>query len=88
MKSISFAAAIAGAMLIAGSAFAYHPTDRNIRGTLDLEQSERIEFEDVQRGVFRGGSSSIPARRRGRSAHSTHIGGDSRPPYLTEHHTR
>lgn len=88
MKYIPFAAAIAGAMLIAGSAFAYHPTDRSVRGTLDPEQSERIEFEDVQRGVFSTRSSATRVQPVGRASHGSHLGEASRPPYLTEHHTR
>lgn len=88
MKSLALAASIAVTLMTVGTASAYHPADRTVRGTLEPEQSERIEFEDVQRGLFRAGSSATPAPRPGRSSHSSHLRDASRPPYLTEHHPR
>lgn len=85
MKTLAVASAAAGILLMIGPAFAYHPVDRNVRGTLDQEQRDRIDFEDVQRGVFSG----APAARTQRPpARSTRRGTDAAPPYLTEHHTR
>lgn len=86
MKPYAFAVAAAGILLSIGTAFAYHPMNPNVRGTLEQEQRDWIELEDVQRGSFRGRPSAItapraearPARRRANTV----------PPYLTEHHTR
>lgn len=86
MKSFAFAAAVAGVVLSIGAALAYHPMDRTVRGTLEPEQRERIELEDVQSGRFQTGSSAVPARRQ--LANPARSGEASRPPYLTEHHTR
>lgn len=85
MKILAFASAAAGILFMTGTAFADHPVDRNIRGTLEQEQRERIDFEDTQRGVFRGVS---PARTVRPPAKSTGRGTGAIPPYLTEHHTR
>lgn len=84
MKPRTFAATVAGIILSIGPAFAYHPLDRNLRGTLEPEQRERIDFEDVQRGSFRAGPTAA-ARQPARAAQR---GADAVPPYLTEHHTR
>ena len=85
MKNLALASAAAGLLLMPGTALAYHPVDHNVRGTLELEQRERIDFEDVQRGVFRA---TPPARTQRPPARSTRQGADAVPPYLTEHHTR
>jgi hypothetical protein len=85
MKTLAIASAAAGILLMTGTAFAYHPVDRNVRGTLEQEQRERIDFEDVQRGVFH---SVLPARTVRPSARPARQGADAVPPYLTEHHTR
>lgn len=85
MKPLALAGAVAGIWLSIGTAFAYHPMDRNIRGTLEQEQRERIDFEDVQRGSFRGRPSVATVRQPAKSGRR---GADSIPPYLTEHHTR
>lgn len=85
MKLYAFTAAAVGILLSIGTASAYHPADRNIRGTMEQEQRERIDFEDVQRGVFRGSPSATTA---GQPARSARRGANTVPPYLTEHHTR
>jgi hypothetical protein len=84
MKAHVFVAAIAGILLSIGTAFAYHPMDRNLRGTLDPEQLERIESEHVQRGWLAGRSSTAAARQPTRPAQR----GTSPVPFATEHHTR
>lgn len=88
MKPYAFTAAAVGILLSIGTASAYHPADRNIRGTMEQEQRERIDFEDVQRGVFRGSPSATTAGQPARSARSARRGANTVPPYLTEHHTR
>lgn len=85
MKPHAIALAVAGILLSIGTAFAYHPMDRNLRGTLDPEQSERIEFEHVQHGWSSHRLSTTSARQRARPAQR---GANAVPPYLTEHHTR
>lgn len=85
MKPYAFAVAAAGILLSIGTAFAYHPMDRNLRGTFDPEQSERIEFEHVQRGWS---SDSPSARSTSQRARPAQRGATAVPPYLTEHHTR
>ena len=85
MKPHTLALAAAAIVFSIGTAFAYHPVDRNVRGTLEQEQRERIDFEDVQRGSFRSGPSAAMARQPVRSIRR---GTAAVPPYLTEHHTR
>ena len=92
MKPHALALAAAATVFSIGTAFAYHPVDRNVRGTLEQEQRERIDFEDVQRGSFRGGPFAAMARQPAamarQPARSIRRGADAAPPYLTEHHTR
>lgn len=94
MKLYAFAVAVAGILFSIGTAFAYHPMDRNLRGTLDPEQLEWIELEHVQRGwsshrpsatsvqpsasFAQGGSVWRGSARRGTDPVS----------FPTEHHTR
>lgn len=86
MKPHVFAAAMVGLLLSIGTAVAYHPADRSVRGTLEPEQVERLDFDDVQRGLFHEGtSSSTRIRRPERSARR---GPAAVPRFLTEHHTR
>jgi hypothetical protein len=88
MKPRAFAAAAAGILLSIGTAFAFHPMDRNVRGQLEQDQRDRIEMEDVQRGVFRG-APSLSARAAARQpTRAARRGEYANPPYLTEHHTR
>jgi hypothetical protein len=84
MRILTFTGIFAGTWLIVGTALAYHPTDRNMRGVLEPEQRERIDFEDVQRGTF----STPPARAPRQSAQPPRRGSDAVPPYATGHHTR
>lgn len=94
MKPYAFAAAAAGIVFSTVTAFAYHPMDRNLRGTLDPEQLERVEFEHVQRESFPGGPSATSVQpsasfaqggsvRRGSARRGT-----GAVPFPTEHHTR
>ena len=85
MKVLTVASAATSILLMIGAASADHQVDRNVRGTLEQEQRERIDFEDVQRGVFRATS---PAKAQRPPARSTRQGAGAVPPYLTEHHTR
>ena len=86
MRPRAFAAATVGLLLSIGTAVAYHPADRSVRGTLEPEQVERLDFDDVQRGLFHEGPSSSTRVRR--SERSTRRGADAVPRFLTEHHTR
>lgn len=86
MKTLAILGAAAGIWLSVGSAFAYHPANANIQGTLEQEQRDRIDFEDTQRGVFRDTRSATPTRDGVRTARRG--GTNSSPPYQTEHHTR
>jgi len=89
MKPHAFAIAAAGILLSIGTAYAYHPLDRATRGTLEQEQRDWIEREDVQRGVFRSRPSAAIAPRTARAqARPARRGEYAFPPYLTEHHTR
>lgn len=90
MKPHIFAIAAAGILLSIGTAYAYHPLDRTMRGTLEQEQRDWIELEHVQQGAFRGRPSAAIAPRaaRAQARPARRAGEYAVPPYLTEHHTR
>ena len=86
MKLHAIAAAAVSIFFGVGTALAYHPVDRSLRGTLDPEQLERLEIDHVQSGWLAGGPSTATVRRTARPAQRGTSAGPA--PYPTVHHTR
>lgn len=97
MKPYVIALALVGSLMGSGGAFAYHPMDRWVRGTLEADQREQIEFEHTQRGWLpgtarvrvqadRGAYASTPSTRR--PARPSQRRTSPGPRFPTEHHTR
>jgi hypothetical protein len=87
MKLHAIATAVACTLLGVGTALAYHPTDRFLRGTLDPDQLELIERDHVQSEWLPGMAATAAARQVARPARRVQRA-TGPVPFATEHHTR
>lgn len=63
MRPYVFTTVLAAALLSSAGAFAFHPSDRNVRGALDPDQLDRIEVQHVQSGWYHGARTTPQARQ-------------------------
>lgn len=62
MRPYLLIATLAATLLSGAGAFAFHPADPSVRGALDPDQHERIEFLHVQSGWYHGTPPASAAR--------------------------